>query len=396
MLANTLPPSAPAVRLGLLPSRPKRLLLVTARYFPMMGGVETHVHEVGQRFAQAGYDVTVLTTDPTGALAPEEMVAGMRVRRVRAYPAQRDYYFAPAVRSVIANGGFDVVHVQGAHTLVAPLAMHAARAAGVPYVLTFHTGGHPSRLRNLARAGQWRLLRPLFAGAERLIGVSRFEADFFQGALGLPRDRFTVIPNGGKLPQVGADALKPLGTSDPEKLIVSVGRLERYKGHHRVIAALPIVRERFPEARARIVGAGPYESELRGLARVMGVANHVEIGPIAPSDRGGMAAALGRADLVTLLSDYEAHPIAAMEALAIGRPLLVGATSGLREFAERGLARDIALPTTPERTAAAIVRQLEEPLVPRHVELPTWEGCVERLAEVYAEAFGARRLACAS
>ncbi|MBE3558221.1 MAG: hypothetical protein IMW89_03230 [Ktedonobacteraceae bacterium] len=39
-----------------------RLLMVTPRYFPYMGGIETHVYEVGRRLAAAGVHVTLLTT----------------------------------------------------------------------------------------------------------------------------------------------------------------------------------------------------------------------------------------------------------------------------------------------------------------------------------------------
>lgn len=371
---------------------PKRVLLVTARYFPYMGGVETHVYEVGRRLAQAGASVTVLTTDPSGALPPRETVEGIEVLRVRAYPARRDYYLAPDIYRVITRMPWDIVHVQGCHTFVAPLAMLAAKRAGIPYVLTFHTGGHSSRLRTLLRGMQWKALRPLLAGAQTLIGVSAFEAACFQRQLRLPVDRFRVIQNGGRLPSVPEGArIEPDASA---KLILSVGRLERYKGHQRVITALPIVRERFPGARLRIVGAGPYERELRRLVFAWGLADCVEIGAIPASDRGGMATALARADVVTLLSEYEAHPIAAMEALALRRPLVVASTSGLRELAERGLARAIPIASTPEQVAAAIVEQIERPLLPAPVELPTWEGCVESLLDVYG--MSARRAICAS
>jgi hypothetical protein len=90
------------------------------------------------------------------------------------------------------------VHVQGVHTLVAPLAMFAAARSRVPYVVTFHTGGHSSWLRSALRPLQWRTLRPLLAGADRLIGVSAFEAKLFEGTLGLPPWRFVVIANGSE------------------------------------------------------------------------------------------------------------------------------------------------------------------------------------------------------
>jgi glycosyltransferase involved in cell wall biosynthesis len=360
------------------PSSALRVLLVTARYYPDMGGVETHCYEVARRLAQAGVDVTVLATARTPGLPEQEVVEGVKIRRVPAWPADRDYYLAPGIWNVIREGGWDLVHVQGVHTLVAPLAMLAARTARIPYVLTFHTGGNSSRLREAIRGAQWTALHPLLAGAARLIGVSRFEARAFRDRLGLPTRRFAVIRNGAHLPPAPAVQDKPSGT-----LLVSTGRLERYKGHHRVIAALPAILEQRPDTRLLILGAGPYEAELRRQAQALGVADRVEIKAIPSADRAAMATAVASADLVTLLSDYEAHPIAVMESLALKRPVLVADTSGLRELAEDGLVTAINPHSTPEQVAEAVLQQLAHPLVPTNVSLPTWEGCVAELLAVY-------------
>lgn len=367
-----------------------RVLLVTARYPPHLGGIETHVFEVARRLACAGVGVTVLTTDVTGGLPTEEECEGVQVKRVRAWPANRDYYFAPGVYRAIRDGDWDVVHCQGCHTLVAPLAMLAAWRAQIPYVLTFHTGGHSSRFRQTLRGMQWAMLRPLLARAERLIGVSKFEAQFFQTRLRLPAARFAVIPNGAQLPQVQERA----PAAGPGALVISVGRLERYKGHQRMIAALPKIRAQRPDVRLLILGTGPYEATLREMAARLGVADSVEITAIPAHERERMASVLSGAALVTLLSEYEAHPIAVMEAAALGRPVLVADTSGLRELAEQGFARAIPLASTAEEVAAAVLNQLGQPLAPARIDLPTWDGCTAALLDLYRTV--ARRAQCAS
>lgn len=355
-----------------------RVLMVTPRYLPEMGGVETHVAQVAPRLARAGAAVTVLTTDRSGALPYREEVDGVTILRVPARPAQRDYYFAPGIVPIIAGGNWDVVHCQSYHTFVAPLAMLAAQRARLPYLMTFHGGGHSSRLRTALRAGQWALLRPLLARAARLIAIARFEIGLYGRRLGIPTDRFALIPNGADLPQ----ATEADPSTDPD-LIVSVGRLERYKGHHRVIAALPALLQERPSARLRIVGAGPYADALHALAHRLGVAERVTIGPIPPDDRQAMAALLGRAALVTLLSDYETHPIAALEALALGRPVLVAHSSGMAELAEQGLARSVPLDAKPAHIAAAMLEQLRQPLIPPPLALPTWDDCAAGLLALY-------------
>ncbi len=358
---------------------PLKLLMTTARFFPYMGGTESHVYEVGRRLAQAGVNLTVLTTDGAGTLARTEECEGVRIQRRRAWPAHGDYYFSPGIYRTIVAGGWDIVHCQGVHTLVAPLAMLAARQAKIPYVVTFHTGGHSSGWRNALRGIQWRALRPLLVGAERLIAVSKFEAEFFQKGLGLRQDRFVIIPNGSQLPIPSGG--NPRHGSD--KLIVSVGRLERYKGHQHIITALPKILEHCPEVRVVVVGAGPYERELKRIAANSGVADRVEIRAIPANHREEMASMIMQADLMVLFSEYEAHPVAVMEALALGRPVLVTATAGLAELAERRLVRSIPLHSKPDEVASAVLAQLRNPMIPEPVQLPTWEHCTSSLLSVY-------------
>jgi glycosyltransferase involved in cell wall biosynthesis len=357
--------------------------MVATNAYPAMGGVETHLHEVAPRITRAGFDVTILATDRSGTLPASQEVDGVVIRRVRAWPANRDYYFAPAMYRVITGERWDLVHCHGYHTFVAPLAMLAALRARVPYVLTFHSGGHGSRLRNRLRKVQYLTLRPLLSRARRLIAVSEFEAGFLPRLLRLPPSRFVTIPNGASM-----DAPVDPPPADPdETLILSVGRLERYKGHHRVVAALPHLLRHEPSARLRIVGAGPFEADLREIARGNGVAERVDIGPVDPRDRGAMATLLGRASLVTLLSEYEANPVAVMEALALRRRVLLADTSGLSELARRGLARAVPLDSSPEQVARAMLDQLRSP-PPSDLELPTWDACAARIADVYRSIIG--------
>ena len=358
-----------------------RVLVVTPRYLPHIGGVERHVHETATWLAASGgASVTVLTTDRDGVLSSAERSGEVEIIRVRAYPRTRDWLFAPGVLRIVANGPWDIVHVQSYHTFVAPLAMAAAARAGIPYVVTFHGGGHSDPLRNRARRAQRATLQPLLARAAALVAVARFEIDQYSAELRIPRSRFVLIPNGVDLPEPvgGAEA-----DADGGPLIASVGRLERYKGHQRVIAALPAVRAKRPGARLWIAGTGPYEEQLRRLAAKLGVADAVEISSVAAEDRGGMAARLAGVDLVVLLSDFETHPLAALEAISLGRPLLVASGSGLGELADRGLARSIAADAPPAQAAAAILRELADPLERPEVNLPTWAECASSLLALY-------------
>lgn len=372
-------PAAEQTRSATTGLDPLRLLLVTPRYFPFTGGVEHHVYQVARQLARAGVDVTVLTTNPGGWLPMEEQTEGIKIRRVRAWPAKRDYYFAPGIYHVITGGNWQLVHIQSYHTLVAPVAMIAALRAKIPYVVTFHGGGHSSHLRAALRGIQQALLRPLLARSDRLVAIATFEIASFSKKLRLAEERFALIPNGSDLPRIPQLDAQPQDST----VIASVGRLERYKGHHRMIAALPKILEHRPDVHLWIAGTGPYERELQWQAQALGVADRVEIRAIPATERQRMAEELSRTALVVLLSDYETHPIAVLEALALGRPVLVTKTSGLAELADQGLARAIPLESTSEQIAAAVLEQLRQPLVPDSIHLPTWDDCANTLLALY-------------
>jgi glycosyltransferase involved in cell wall biosynthesis len=361
-----------------------RILMVAARCYPFIGGIETHIQEVGPRLVARSHAVDVLTTDPSGELPVEEEVRGMRVRRVRAWPRELDLYAAPGIYTAIRRGVWDLIHFQGYSSFVAPIGLLAAVRGDLPFILTFHSGGHSSRLRNAVRGTQHALLRPLVARAARLIGVSEFEADFFSVRMGVPRERFVVIPNGAAMP-VASPGVKV----DPH-LIVSGGRLECYKGHHRAIAALPELIRRVPDVRLHIVGTGPYEGELRRLVATLGLEKRVTIAGIPGSERQKMADLLASAALFVLFSEYEAHPVAVMEALSLRRPVLVSDTSGLRELAANGLCRAIPWNAGPGELAAAMAEELEAHREVPDLALPDWDACAQALSDVYCDVLSSR------
>src|SRR5262249_10924372 len=159
-------------------------------------------------------------------------------------------------------------------------------------------------------------------------------------------------------------------------LVASIGRLERYKGHQHAIAALPVVLRSRPDAQLWIAGSGPYERELRALAARLGVADRVEIRAVPPDDRAAMACELARVDVAVSASEFETHPLAAIEAAASGCRVVVADSPGLRELAERGLARIAAPVTDPGALAAAVIEESERPAASSPPELPTWDDCV--------------------
>jgi glycosyltransferase involved in cell wall biosynthesis len=345
---------------------------VTPNFAPHLGGVETHVREVSQRLVSYGIEVEIVTADPAHTLAPTEVISGVAVRRLRAYPRDRDWMLAPALPRAIRAGGWDLIHVQSYHTLFAPVAMATAARSRIPYVLTFHSGGSSSRARTLARKTQMRALGPLLRRARALIAVSEFERTTYRELIGADPRKFVKIPNGASVP----DGLEPIAADG--RLIVSLGRLERYKGHGRVLDAFSTVLEQEPDARLWIAGDGPDEEYLRSRSVELGLGERVEIGR---ADHTTLARRLMGASLVVLLSEFEAHPLAVIEAAALGVPVLVANNSGMSELAAAGLAQAVELDASAREHGLAMIAAMSSP--PSSVHVSSWDDCAESLAELY-------------
>jgi glycogen synthase len=367
-----------------------RVLMATPRFLPQIGGVERHVERLATRLVQRGASVTVLTTGLEQGLPAQDRVGDVDVVRVSAFRNGKDFYAAPGIYNEVKRGDWDIVHVQSYHTFVAPLAMMGARKANIPFVLTFHGGGHSSRIRTRARSSQLLTLRPLLARASRLIAVARFEIEHYGRLLRLPEGRFALIPNGAELPSPPQTDRPPAGGMQ----IASVGRLERYKGHQRVVAALPHILLSRPDATLWIAGSGPYEGELRQLAKQLGVAERVIIEAVPADADQELAARLAAVDVVVLMSEFETHPLAVLEALALGRPVVVADTSGLSELAAEGHARAVPLTSDPAVLAAAILAEAAQPTRSDALILPSWDDCAAAHHALYESVL--KETACAS
>jgi glycosyltransferase involved in cell wall biosynthesis len=363
---------------------PRRVAMVSSKYPPYLGGVETHVQEVGRRIAAKGLDLTVLTTDMSRELPPVEHDGPLTVRRYAAWRRWGDSFVSPALVRQIREGSYDLVHVQGVNNFLPPMSLSAAQRSGVPTVATFHTGGHSSRMRTMVRGTQFRALRPLLRRARGLVAVCHFEVEVFAQRLGLEPEKIRLIRN-------GAEPL-PVGDSPPQvsgsPLVCSVARLERYKGHHRMIAAMPALLELAPGAHLAVIGQGSFEQQLRRLIDQLGVEHAVTLTSFDGTQREALGALLRSSDVVALMSEYEANPVAVMEALALGRKVVVADTSGLSELAAEGLATAVPLHASAGVLAGVLfgVAARPDPVPP---DLPTWDDCADQLLGLYEEILAA-------
>ena len=103
-----------------------------------------------------------------------------------------------------------------------------------------------------------------------------------------------------------------------------VGRLEAQKGHAYLFEAWPSIIAEFPDARLLVVGDGSLRTRLQTRAQELGVADSV----IFAGFRADMPRVLDALDVLALPSLYEGMPLTAIEASAMGRPVVATAVDG--------------------------------------------------------------------
>lgn len=136
------------------------------------------------------------------------------------------------------------------------------------------------------------------------------------------------------------------------RVVLSVGRLVEQKNHALAIRAIA----RVPEAALVVLGEGPDRAELEELVRAEGVTDRV----VLPGVRQDARALLGAADAVLFTSRWEGLPLAALEALASGSPVIAVAARGLNELLTDGKDAVLIDSEDPERVAGGLRRVLED------------------------------------
>jgi glycosyltransferase involved in cell wall biosynthesis len=273
----------------------------------------------------------------------------------------------------------DLVHTHSAKAGV--LARPIAAALRIPVVHSPHCfpflSLHYSARRRAVAERIERALAPLTRTILCVAEDERREA--IERRIAKP-DRLAVVHNG--VPACAAAAIPPELAALGRPVAATVSVLREQKRVDVFLDAAPLVLEQLPDARLAVIGNGPLRDELRARAD-----ERVAFIPFAPP----MAGWLAGLDCFVLSSDYEAFPLAVLEAMACGVPQVATDVGGTGE-AVTDATGVLVPPRDPAALAAAIVDVLSRPgdraaaSRRRHAESFGLERMIEGTAAVYAAA----------
>jgi glycosyltransferase involved in cell wall biosynthesis len=305
-----------------------------------VGGLERVVEMLAAGLVACGHDVLVaaVTASPDGAAEFIHGLAALGVRAERIEVPQREYLKeVKGIRECVAGFGPAVMHTHGYRADV--IAGGVARRAGLPVVSTAH-GYSGEGLRNLLyQKLQERALRRFDA----VVAVSAPIRARLERA-GVPRERLRLIQNAfrpGALALTRSDARQALGIDESEFVVGWVGRLEREKGPDVMLrAALPLAQDGISVS---FIGDGAMMGGLTRASLGAGVERVRFHGRVSDAAR-----LLSAFDVFALTSRTEGTPIAVLEAMAAGTPIVATCVGGIPDM----LSSDEAVLVEPEDEAA--------------------------------------------
>jgi len=309
------------------------------------GGGEVQVLALVSVLAARGHASTV-AAHPAGPLALAAAAAGARI-----IPLGIANHFDVRAALVLRRlaPGFDVVHF---HTARAHALAPLSRGRGARLVVT-------RRMDYVPAGGPY--VRFLYnRSVDAVIAIS----EGVRTALirvGVRAERIRVVPSGidaralAAPPAARAAVRREWGLGDDEVAVVALGALEVRKGHAVLLAAAAGLASAAPRLRYVFCGEGRQAKALAGAAAALdGVVEMVGF-------RRDVAACLAAADIVALPSLQEGLGVAALEAMAAGRPVVASRVGGLAEAVvheETGL---LVPPGDPTALAAALARLARDP-----------------------------------
>jgi len=352
-----------------------------------IGGGEVQLLELLAALPSAGI-VPVLVCAAGSALERKaRTLDGVRVVAA-SFGATSLLSLLPSIQRSVAGATI----VQGTGFFTNLLARQVGSSVGAIVVNTMHVMPGAAALDGKSRTST--TVRELLERSSRsrvgcFVAVSQAVADALVSN-GVPASRVKVVRNG--VDARGLRALASPSAKSPRSAvrIGYVGRLERIKGCEYFIRAVALLARQYPDARFAVAGTGSQDRALKTLSAELGIAERTDfLGYVDPASP--LLAAL---NVVVVPSLSEAAGLTAVEALALGVPVVASRVGGLPEAVideETGL---LVPPGNPEAIALAVSRLLDDPLlaeqfaragVQRVEQLFTIERMIDGYLAVYKE-----------
>jgi glycosyltransferase involved in cell wall biosynthesis len=387
MLSSASSPDAPNTPVaGIARSGRWNIVHVTARYPPGLGGVERVVQHLARNQYKSGVTVSVLTTgEGRDELAQED--EPFRVTRLRSVNVLHTPLVPALLPHLLALDRDALVHLHISHAYTPEMVWIYSRLTGRPYLAHFHgnlgPSGHVGRL--LFGAYKRLIIGLVLRGAHTVVALTDDDKSALVTQFGIDPSRIALIRNGVD-ESFSYSRIRDLH-SKPRLLFV--GRLTVQKNLPLLLAALDGVSDRFETT---LVGRGELEAELKSQVRDLQLQN-VRFHGAAQGNE--LVRLYQDADVFVLPSVLEGMPLALLEAMASGLPIVGTDVPGTRDLVapgENGVLVKLGEPSELRQALLEVTsdsqRYRSMSGVSRAIASTySWDGVVSELAQIYSRIY---------
>ncbi|NJN55723.1 MAG: glycosyltransferase family 1 protein [Anaerolineae bacterium] len=387
------------------------------------GGMNVYVRDFSRELGRQGILVDVFTRsqDDCQPMVKHDLGFDGRVIHIPAGPEQPipladiPQYLDEFVHGVLdfaADEGiqYDLIH---SHYWLSGLVAEKLRECWhVPIVQMFHTLGHMKNqiaTSDSERAPQERIEGENYVihhVADRLIAATPAEEEQLVSLYGADPQKIVIIPPGVDLerfhPLDKKEAKRRVGIPCGDANILFAGRIEPLKGIDTMLRAMAIIQQRCPTAVENccmaIIGGDPWADDLdEEMARLQELRNDLEIHDLVvflgAKDQEILPNYYAAAEMVVMPSHYESFGMVALEAMAMGTPVIASEVGGLAHLVKHGETGYHVPSRDPEALARRIFDLLSNPNCREHMgkearnhaQAYAWPKIVNQMMQVYCE-----------
>lgn len=359
-----------------------RVLFWSGTFWPVIGGVEVHAAKLLPALRERGYEFIVVTTHNVPDYPQEGKFEGIPVYRFPFWKGFNDVTQLMAIRQQITrlkrSFAPDLIHING---------------VGIGDFFHLTTANvHPAPLLVTLSNDLQRQSLDRDTSLSRILRAADWVSSVSVTGLNQASKLVTEIQGHSSVIHYGLDtpscSPSPLPTDTPR--LLCLGRLAPQKGFDLALTAFASIIKRFPHARLVLAGDGPERSALERQTSQLGLTHAVDfLGWVLPEK---IPTLLNTATMVVMPSRWEGHPLVALQASLMARPIVATRVGGLPEIVDH---QRTGLLVEKENSIAladaitfllgniATASRMGQEARSRTQQKFSWEGCVDAYDSLY-------------
>ncbi len=325
----------------------KHIVHIVSYFPPHIGGTETVAKELAEGLYTKGYSVEVITTD-IGIKESEKIKSGLPVSYLRSIQLAHTPIPFLLFLKLLKLPKNSLIHLHLAQAFIPEIVAIASLILRIPYITHIHLDVAPSgKLGFLLEPYKKFILKRVIQHSKKVICLTQSQKIFIASKYSIDPRKISVIPNGIQ----NTFFIEAKHQLEKAKKLLFVGRLSIQKNIPLLIEALSLIHE---PIQMDIVGTGEEENHIKNLI------NHYKLKNVylhGKKTGDSLLSFYKNADVFILPSKQEGFPVALLEAMSAGLPIIATSNDGTEALIHNNGV--IVKPPTPQNFANTILKIIQ-------------------------------------